>query len=374
MVLCSPRGSALPSRVSSTCHAYASRGTSASRSCVLSRCTIGGIALLGQHLASWQRLGHRLLGCFGLGLLASTLLHTPVEDVVVLEPFPNKQVSEEFSQVRVVGLVVEAKGAAAVEVDCHLRGESTAEELGWCGHLLLHDAVVLLLLGGRLESLPRQRSTQEVHENVAEGLEVISSRLLDTQVSVDGSVSSSSSQVLVLPVWDVQVGLWVAVLLGETKVNDVDLVSSLSDSHEEIVWLDISVNEVARVDVLDARDHLVCQEKDRLERELSVAEVEEILEGGSQKVDDHCIVVALLSIPPYKGNADASSESLVDLCFILELRVLGFDALELDGDFFAGDDVDAEVDVAEGSRADLLTNSVLRKKRGREPEQKVSRW
>ena len=49
-------------------------------------------------------------------------------------------------------------------------------------------------------------------------------------------------------------GFGIAVFFGETEVNDVHLVSTLADAHEEVVGLDITVNEVARVDVLNARD------------------------------------------------------------------------------------------------------------------------
>lgn len=290
-------------------------------------------------------------------------LNRPVEDVVVLEALANEEVAEELAEVRVVGLVVEAKRTAVVEVDGELVGESTAEDVGGSGHLLLHDAVVLLLLGGSLQSLPRELATEEVHEDVTERLEVVTTGLLDTKVGVDRGVTGSSGEVLVLTVGDVQVRLGVTVLLGETKVDHVDLVSALADAHQEVVGLDVTVNEVARVNVLDARDQLVGEKENGLERELAVAEVEQILEGRttargladnapstlyanhSQKVEDHGIVVALSSVPTDKGNADTSGKRLVDLGLVLELRVLGLDGLELDGDLLTGDDVDTKVDV-----------------------------
>ena len=71
---------------------------------------------------------------------------------------------------------------------------------------------------------------------------------------VDAGVSSGTGQVLVLSVRDVQVRLGISVLLGESEIDDVDLISSLSDSHQEIVGLDISVNEVSRVNVFDSGD------------------------------------------------------------------------------------------------------------------------
>jgi hypothetical protein len=160
-------------------------------------------------------------------------------------------------------------------------------------------------------------------------------------VGVDGGVTSGTSQVLVLSVRDVEVGLGVPVLLGETKVDHVDLVAPLADAHEEVVGLDVTVNEALGVNVLDAADELVGEQEDGLEGEFAVAEVEEILERGAEKVEDHGVVVTLGAEPSDERNADAASERLVDTGLILELRVLGLDGLKLDGDLLAGDDVGA---------------------------------
>jgi len=70
---------------------------------------------------------------------------------------------------------------------------------------------------------------------------------------------------------------------------------------------------------------LISEQQDRLEREFAVAEVEEVLERRTQKVDDHCIVVAFGTEPPDEGNANATSKGLVDLGFVLKLRMLGLD-------------------------------------------------
>jgi len=93
-------------------------------------------------------------------------------------------------------------------------------------------------------------------------------------MSVDRGVPGGTSQVLVLPVGDMQVCLGVSVLLGETEINHIDLIASFADTHEEIVGLDISVDKVSRVNVFDSRDELVGEEKDSLEGEFSVTEVE----------------------------------------------------------------------------------------------------
>lgn len=113
----------------------------------------------------------------GLGVLL-VLVHGPVEDVVVLEALTDEKITEDLAKVGVVGLVVEAERAGVVKVDGELVGEATAKDLGGSGHLLLHDAVVLLLLCSRLEALPREAATAEVEHDVAEGLHVIATRLL----------------------------------------------------------------------------------------------------------------------------------------------------------------------------------------------------
>ena len=181
-------------------------------------------------------------------------MDAPVEDIVVLVPFTDEEIPEEFPQVRVIGFVVEPQGPSVVQEDGELVREATAEKVRGSGHLLLHDPVVLLLLGCGLETLPGERAAEEVHEDVSERFEVIAARLLNTQVSVDGGVASSTGQVLVLSVGDVKVGLRVPVLLGETKVDDVDLVAALADSHQEVVRLNVPMDEVARMDILDARN------------------------------------------------------------------------------------------------------------------------
>jgi len=55
------------------------------------------------------------------------LEHVPVEHVVVGEALAVEQVPEQLAQVRVVGLVVEAQGAAEVQVGGKLRCEGGGE-------------------------------------------------------------------------------------------------------------------------------------------------------------------------------------------------------------------------------------------------------
>lgn len=267
------------------------------------------------------------------------LVDGPVENVIVLEGLADEQVPENLPQVGVVGLVIETQGTGVVQVDGELVGETTAKDLGGGRHLLLHDTVVLLLLSSGLQTLPGKGTTAEVEHDIAEGFHIITAGLLDTQVGVDTGVTRGSGEVLVFTVGDVEVRLGITVFLRETKIDDVDLVTTLADTHQEVVGLDITVDKGFGVDVFDPGDELVGQQKNGLQGELAVAEVEEILQTGTEQVDDHGIVVTFGTEPTHKGDTDTTGERLVDTGFIFQLGVFGLDALELDGNFLARDDV-----------------------------------
>jgi hypothetical protein len=114
------------------------------------------------------------------------------------------------------------------------------------------------------------------------------------------------------------------------------------------------VDKVVRMDVFNSRDELVCEEQNGLEAEFAVAKVEEIPNGRAKKVEDHDVVVALGTEPSHKRDPNATRESLVDLGLVLELRVLGLDRLELDGNLFTGNDVYSEINVTKGAGANLF--------------------
>lgn len=95
------------------------------------------------------------------------------------------------------------------------------------------------------------------------------------------------------------------------------------------------------MNVLDTGDELVGQEKNGLQGELAVAEVEKVLEGGAEEVEDHGVVITLGTEPADEGDTDTAGKRLVDAGLIFELGVLGLDAFELDGNLLARDDVGA---------------------------------
>ena len=76
------------------------------------------------------------------------------------------------------------------------------------------------------------------------------------QVCVDAGVSGCSGQVLVLSVRDVLPGPVIAILLGQSEVDEEELVTVATDSHQKIVGLDVSMDEVLVVNIFDTPNHL----------------------------------------------------------------------------------------------------------------------
>lgn len=62
-------------------------------------------------------------------------------------------------------------------------------------------------------------------------------------MSINTSITSRTSQVLVLTVRNVEVSFWITIFLSEAKINHVDLISTFADTHQEIIWLDVTMDK-----------------------------------------------------------------------------------------------------------------------------------
>lgn len=138
--------------------------------------------------------------------------------------------------------------------------EAVAEILDGSGLLLLTDLLVLLLVGSSLEALPWESASEEVHENVAQGFQVVPTRLFASKMSVDTHVTRRTGKRLALPVRNVLLCLRVTVLLCHTEVHDVNYISTLRTrtANEEVVGLDVAVDEVLLVNGLNPRQLCTC--------------------------------------------------------------------------------------------------------------------
>lgn len=127
-------------------------------------------------------------------------------------------------------------------------------------------------------------------------------------MGIDGSVTGSACQILVLTIRNVKMSLGVTVLLSQTKVNHIDLVAAFSDAHQEVIRLDISMDKRLGVYVLNSGDELIGQKEHSLQGELSVAKVEQILQARPKEIEHHGIVITLSSEPTDKRDTNTTSK------------------------------------------------------------------
>lgn len=82
--------------------------------------------------------------------------------------------------------------------------------------------------------------------------QIVSSRLLVTNVSIDTSISCCACQVLSLSERNM-LSLGVLIALGKTEINDEDVVLIvLISPNQEVIWLNVSVNNPLLMYLLDS--------------------------------------------------------------------------------------------------------------------------
>jgi len=64
---------------------------------------------------------------------------------------------------------------------------------------------------------------------------------------------------------------WVSEPLGKAKVDHIYIVLLLTDTNQKVVWFDISMQEMARMDKLNPLKHLISKHQDSFETEFSLA-------------------------------------------------------------------------------------------------------
>lgn len=179
---------------------------------------------------------------------------SPIEDVVVLKSLADEQVAEEFAQVCVIRFIIKPQRPSIIQENSKLIRKPPAQNLRRSRHLLFHNTIIFLFLGGCLKALPRERSPTEIHHDISQRFEIIATRLLYSEMRVDGGISCCSGEIFVLAVGDVEMCFGVAVFFGETKVDDIHLVTAFANAHEEVVGFDVSVDKGFCVNIFNARD------------------------------------------------------------------------------------------------------------------------
>lgn len=101
-------------------------------------------------------------------------------------------------------------------------------------------------------------------------------------MGVDGGVSECPDEGFALFELAVLPCLRVSESFSESIIDEVDVISFLVRADKEVIRLDVSVDEVLRVHVLDARDDLLSKHQHCLYRELPRTHHEEVFQRMSE--------------------------------------------------------------------------------------------
>ena len=132
-------------------------------------------------------------------------------------------------EVAVVRFIIELHPFSAVDVEVDQLFRQPVRDVRDLGfQLLLGHQVVLLPpahLGRDLDSQPGQLAFAEVHHHVCQRFEVVSSALLHHVLRVRTREAGSSDEASLLLEWDVEACVLVDVRLGQSEVDNVQLLS-----------------------------------------------------------------------------------------------------------------------------------------------------
>mmetsp|Transcript_44656 Transcript_44656/g.73928 ORF Transcript_44656/g.73928 Transcript_44656/m.73928 type:complete len:348 (-) Transcript_44656:103-1146(-) len=284
----------------------------------------------------------------------------PIVASVVDIAFLLEQVLEQTAQVLVVRFGVEVQFSAIAQVLGKLFGTVLTQRLNRRLSLHLADAIVFLRLALGFQTLPGQLAAAiEIHEHVAKCLEVVATRLLIPQMRVDRSVTRRTRQRLALDERDMASRLWINVALGQTEIDDEDHIEIALQTDKKVVRLNVAMNKLKLVHRLDAIQHLLRQQQNRLERESASAKIEQVLERRSQQVHDQHEILLFLTVKIHVGHSQRALHMLVDARLVLQLWMSGVGLLQFDRHFMASLYMRAFVDHAKRTRANLGAQSIL---------------
>ena len=93
---------------------------------------------------------------------------------------------------------------------------------------------------------------------------------------IDTGITRSASKRFIIPIRNMLVRFSVPVALSEAEVYQMNQRGPLANPNQEIVGLYVSVDEVFRMNIFDAGEHLIGQHQGSFERETSPTIIEQI--------------------------------------------------------------------------------------------------
>ena len=101
--------------------------------------------------------------------------------------------------------------------------------------------------------------------------------LTNAQMSIDTGKIRCANQFWTQGTTSINIRWWVSAFCCKTQVGNIDQISLPSHAHQAIFRFDVSVDDIMRMNILEATDELVREHQDCFERKFATAVVEKIL-------------------------------------------------------------------------------------------------
>ena len=125
---------------------------------------------------------------------------------------------------------------------------------------------------------------------MSNSFQIVSPRLLISNVCIYACISSSTRQIFAFSKWYV-FSIRIFITFRQSKINYVDTVfCCFSPSYQKIVWLYISVNNPLFMHFLNSLDQLNCNLQNSFQVKFSPAFLKQIFQALAQLVHDHHMI------------------------------------------------------------------------------------
>lgn len=151
---------------------------------------------------------------------------------------------------------------------------------------------------------------------------------------IDDDISCCVNQVWISSASDMSIHLSSIEFRDKTQICYINLIFTLFDIHQEVLWLDVLMNDVLEMNMLKIMNELINEHQHRFKREFVIAEVEKIFQTWSQKIKHQDVKVALNHISVNSWNIDIIREKSIDVNFSFQKKEIDWDVLEFNDDLF----------------------------------------
>ena len=176
-------------------------------------------------------------------LFQSLFLQNPIIFEIKFEPFPHKKVSKIRDELLIVRFLIKLQLSCIAEKLSKFFRVTLSQILN-AGHSFFYlDLFIFFFFGLCWETLPGQTSSYKVHQYDPNLLQIISSRLFNTQMCIQTCIACSPCQRLVIFKRDMSSSFWILISFGKSKVNQIQYMLIFPCTNQEIIWFDISMKE-----------------------------------------------------------------------------------------------------------------------------------